>query len=421
MGFKINVDRFGFAKQPKPEKVSRDYAAEYAKSLFEKEVADRMNEDAVLLGKITAEESARVAAIEQLQEETDLKLTAEVNERNTAISDAVTGEVVARNEAISNAISEEATARAKEDAVIGGRLNRLTDQERSARIAADDALGKRLDNALTEAITYTNDAVGQEEELRTKSDTELRLVTDALNERLDNVYTKDEVDGKIDSIDVDLSGYYTKQEIDYFNQQINDDVNAKADYPWVSSRFAGIDTKIETLDTKVIDIEKKIDEKCEFERIESGTLNENVNAIVPDLKGNRYKEIYCYLKIPSLPGANQNNKDGRIYITDSGATNTNRLWDQQNWLLPDFDKGYWEMSVHAKAFGELCSTKVWFYDYYGEPYAKTPVSGTFAGGEAPFKKLSRTYFANIGILISSKDGRRCFPSGTTFEIWGVRV
>jgi hypothetical protein len=81
MGFKINVDRFGFAKKPEPEKVSRDYAAEYAKSLIDKEAINRINEDAVLLGKITAEESTRATAIEQLQGETDRKLTAESDAR----------------------------------------------------------------------------------------------------------------------------------------------------------------------------------------------------------------------------------------------------------------------------------------------------------------------------------------------------
>ena len=102
----------------------------------------------------------------------------------------------------------------------------MTDQERDARIAADDALGKRLDN----------------------------------------VYTKDEVDGKIGSIDVDLSGYYTKQDIDYFNQQINNDINDKADMGFVLGNLAGkadagdVELEFSNINDKIGDIETALDE-----------------------------------------------------------------------------------------------------------------------------------------------------------------
>ena len=51
MGFKINIDRHGFSRKPKPERVSRDYAAEYARKLTEDEAAARESQD----GKITDE------------------------------------------------------------------------------------------------------------------------------------------------------------------------------------------------------------------------------------------------------------------------------------------------------------------------------------------------------------------------------
>lgn len=226
MGFKINVDRFGFAKKPEPEKVSRDYAAEYAKSLFEKEAKVRNERDIELHNEIIAEGNARRTKDAELEEkinqETSLR-NAEDAELKKYTEDCVSAEATLRRlelDSIGRDLEQEVAARADEDAAIRGRFNRLTDQERDARIAADDALGKRLDN----------------------------------------VYTKDEVDGKIDSIDVDLSGYYTKQDIDYFNQQINDDINAKADYPWVSSRFAGVDMEIETLDIKIGSIDSALDE-----------------------------------------------------------------------------------------------------------------------------------------------------------------
>lgn len=186
MGFKINVDRFGFAKKPEPEKVSRDYAAEYAKSLVEKEANIRNTRDIELHNEIIAERNAR----------TELK---------TYVEDYT---------------ATETSERIRAD----GNLQRSIITERDQRREKDNEIEEKINNALTEAITYTNNAVGQEEELRTKSDTELLVVTDALNKRIGNTYTKDEVDGKIGSIDVDLSDYYTKQDIDLAIGRINDKI-----------------------------------------------------------------------------------------------------------------------------------------------------------------------------------------------------
>lgn len=40
MGFKINVDRFGFAKKPEPDKVSKDYAAQLAEAIIDKRLSE---------------------------------------------------------------------------------------------------------------------------------------------------------------------------------------------------------------------------------------------------------------------------------------------------------------------------------------------------------------------------------------------
>ena len=79
MGFKINVDRFGFAKKPEPEKVSRDYAAEYAKSLVDNEAKKRLEEDSALHNEIIAESNARRADKAELQEEVDAKIATLLN------------------------------------------------------------------------------------------------------------------------------------------------------------------------------------------------------------------------------------------------------------------------------------------------------------------------------------------------------
>lgn len=226
MGFKINVDRFGFAKKPEPDKVSRDYAAEYAKSLVEKEANIRNTRDIELHNEIIAEGDARRTKDEELEEkinqETSLR-NAKDAELKKYTEDCIAAEATLRKlglDSIGRDLEQEAAARANEDAAIRGRLNRLTDQERDARIAADDALGKRLDN----------------------------------------VYTKDEVDGKIGSIDVDLSGYYTKQDIDYFNQQINSSFDDKVDIGKYLFDQANMDTKFERIDGQIGDINSALDE-----------------------------------------------------------------------------------------------------------------------------------------------------------------
>lgn len=248
MGFKINVDRFGFAKEPKPEKNSRDYAAELAKSLIDKEEAERINEDAVLLGKITAEESARATAIEQLQEETDRKLTAESDAREadkaelrTEIDDKITGEVVARNDAISdaiadevasrnNAITQEANIRSAKDA----QLEEAIKAEQSARETADSNLSKEIEGK-----------VDKKEDMGLASLTFDDRLIDGNGNRYDmlNIFTHT-ADGEhlylelpiylkwqIDSMlasggSVDLSGYYTKTEIDAMYGDIDSALDA---------------------------------------------------------------------------------------------------------------------------------------------------------------------------------------------------
>ena len=131
---------------------------------------------------------------------------------------------------------------------------------------------------------------------------------------------------------------------------------------------------ISAMETLIAKKVPEIESKTTFELIEEGTLTEDVNAIVPNLQGNKYKEIYCYFKVPPMADAASNTAEkGRFYVTDSGTTINNIVWDQQNWLVDNFTD-VWEFSVHTKAFGKLCATKVWFYKYYATPYARTPVA-----------------------------------------------
>lgn len=61
MSIEINVDEYGFAKKPEPEKVSRDYAAEYCKQIDDKidaEITNRQNADTTLQTNIDGKADA---------------------------------------------------------------------------------------------------------------------------------------------------------------------------------------------------------------------------------------------------------------------------------------------------------------------------------------------------------------------------
>lgn len=67
--FKINTDKFGFAREPQPDRVSRDYAAELVRKLIADEKAAREANDNILDGYISQEadirgtEDARIQAL----------------------------------------------------------------------------------------------------------------------------------------------------------------------------------------------------------------------------------------------------------------------------------------------------------------------------------------------------------------------
>lgn len=243
MGYKINVDRYGFAKKPEPEKVSRDYAAEYAKSLVEKEANIRNTRDIELHNEIIAEGNARRTDKAELQSE----IASEKTERENAINQ----EIENRNDAISEAIDEEARMRTN-------MIHQFHIWEGNAR---DEAIKKEVsdrNNAISTAISKEvanrNDAIDhmikQEENARNTKDEELEAEIEALKQSGGG--------------NVDLSGYYTKQEIDYFNKEINSSINDKADMGFVLGNLAGkadasdVDLAIGRINEKIGDIDSAL-------------------------------------------------------------------------------------------------------------------------------------------------------------------
>lgn len=132
MSYEINVDKYGFAEKQNPEKVSRDYAAEYVRKLVGDESVERQTGDNQLRIALEAEEEARQTADDE----------------------------------ITRSITEETSARSTGDEMIRENL----ESETLARRAADNTLQANID---------------KEAEERKAADDEIRS----------NVYTKVEMDG----------------------------------------------------------------------------------------------------------------------------------------------------------------------------------------------------------------------------------
>lgn len=214
MGFKINVDRFGFAKAPKPEKNSRDYAAELAKSLIDKESKIRNERDIELHNEIVAEGKAREADKAELRLEVDDKVTGEVVARNDAISAAIAEEVTARN----NAITLEENARNAKDA----ELEEAIRAEKNAREALSGEVSDKVSkkggyglSKITGGFAHNTLLVEVINEDGTTDNADVQLPGTTLAEYgITNAYTKSEVDAKIAAGGSgDLSEYAKKEEV----------------------------------------------------------------------------------------------------------------------------------------------------------------------------------------------------------------
>ena len=101
MGFTINADKYSFASKPDPEKVSRDYAAEYAKKLVADEEAARKNDVRDLHTELGTESAARVAADNALSSTISAEVsraTAAENLLSNGKVDKITGKGLSAND-----------------------------------------------------------------------------------------------------------------------------------------------------------------------------------------------------------------------------------------------------------------------------------------------------------------------------------
>jgi microcystin-dependent protein len=145
-----------------------------------KEIADRTNADNVLQANIDAEANTRVVADKDLQEQLTKEVAARTDS-DTVLQSNVDKEIATRSDADSKlqiAVNTEVDARTKADQ---GLQDQIT-TEITARSEADKQLQANIDNARTEAISYTDTKVaGLVNSAPSTLDT-LKELADALND-----------------------------------------------------------------------------------------------------------------------------------------------------------------------------------------------------------------------------------------------
>lgn len=132
--FKINTDKFGFAREPQPDRVSRDYAAELVRKLISEEKSAREANDNILDGYISQEADIRGTEDARIQALIG-EINAVLNSHSGSISgllEQVQAEVQARaaaDETLDEKITDETTARDAKDTELQTAINSKADKQ----------------------------------------------------------------------------------------------------------------------------------------------------------------------------------------------------------------------------------------------------------------------------------------------------
>lgn len=169
-------------------------------------------------------------------------------------------------------------------------------------------------------------------------------------------------------------------------------------------------------------VNDRIVAKADWEQIESGTLTENVTEIVRNLPRS-YKQLYWVFRVPTInPDKSTSFAKARMALYSNGNT------------MVSFDPGYaitdsgveWYLSYHMQMLGKHCSVFKACKDPAAEiisnAYLQYPPFYQYALGWQPGKDIGSKgmYYLKLTMMCQTS-GARYFPTGTKFELWGVRA
>ena len=157
-----------------------------------------------------------------------------------------------------------------------------------------------------------------------------------------------------------------------------------------------------------------------FELVDSAEFTEDVVTVVPNLKGKQYKEIYMVFTIPTVNADGGNTDKGRIRCY-ANSSNT-EFFTQGSTAIENYNTT-WNLHLHFKFIGNYVTGDLWHRKASNLTYGAYPSSTTQNGVTQPGFAMSEDCFNKLTVKMQDANFQqklRCFPIGTTYELWGIK-
>ena len=162
--------------------------------------------------------------------------------------------------------------------------------------------------------------------------------------------------------------------------------------------------------------------KADWEQIEAKTLEENVTEIVLNLPRS-YKQLFWVFKVPTInPDKTSGFAKGRMVLYSNG--NQTIAFDQDYGMTDVGNE--WYLCYHMQMLGEHCSVFKGFKDkaahITSDAYIHLAAYDMSSLGWQPGKDIGSKgmYYLKLTMMCQTS-GARYFPTGTKYELWGVRA
>lgn len=223
---------------------------------------------------------------------------------------------------------------------------------------------------------------------------------------INDVYTPHEQ--RIGDIETDL---HWKE--DSSNKVISiNETSTDMQYPSAKATFDGIQNKTGWELVKVAVNGEVVDA--------AGTLEADVTQISWTF-AEKYKELYVHFKLPTInPDKTSNFPKARIFLYPSKVNVSKCIYYDQMAVIPDTGVNY-HVNFHIQTFGNNCTTQREFLN--NESSITCGYALEYNLGYRAFnitKKIDNPYIDMLTALLYPTE-TRCFPTGTVYEIWGVKA
>lgn len=178
--------------------------------------------------------------------------------------------------------------------------------------------------------------------------------------------------------------------------------------------------RIINVENRATEIENDLATYGDFELIDSDEFTEDVVNVTPTIEQN-YKELYMVFTIPTVNPDGSNTDKCRIRC----YANNNKDFLVQGAAYVENYKEEWNLFIHAKFIANYIKADIFHITSRTNKmgYIVAPSSSTQNGVIQPGIEMDEDYFNNLTIKMFDANGKqilRYFPSGTKYELWGVK-